>query len=65
MPGKKLKVTLTKSRIGLHPNHVKTLEALGLRRIRATVYHDDTPAIRGMLARVPYAVQHASSCSDR
>jgi large subunit ribosomal protein L30 len=57
LPGKKLKVTLTRSRIGLHPKHVRTLEALGLRRIRATVRHDDTAAIRGMLALVPYAVR--------
>jgi len=35
---------------------VRTLEALGLRRIRATVIHDDTAVIRGMIARVPYAV---------
>jgi large subunit ribosomal protein L30 len=36
---------------------VKTIQALGLRRIRATVSHADTPAVRGMLARVPYAVR--------
>ena len=48
---------LTKSLIGLKPNHVRTLSALGLRRIRASVHHDDTPAIRGMIARVPYAVR--------
>ena len=57
MPSKKLKVTLTRSLIGLKPNHVRTLHALGLRRIRATVTHADTPAIRGMVARVPYAVR--------
>ena len=57
MPSKKLKVTLTRSLIGLKPNHVRTLQALGLRRIRATVRHEDTPAVRGMLARVPYAVR--------
>jgi large subunit ribosomal protein L30 len=57
LPGRKLKVTLIRSRIGLHPTHVRTLEALGLRRIRAMVRHDDTPAIRGMLAQVPYAVR--------
>ena len=56
MPSKKLKVTLTRSAIGLLPSHVRTLEALGLRRIRATVVHDDTAVIRGMIARVPYAV---------
>lgn len=57
MPSKKLKVTLTRSLIGLLPNHVRTLQALGLRKVRATVRHADTPAIRGMLARVPYAVR--------
>jgi large subunit ribosomal protein L30 len=57
LPGRKLKVTLTRSLIGLHPKHVRTLQALGLRRIRAAVRHDDTPQIRGMLARVPYAVR--------
>ena len=57
MPSRKLKVTLMRSRIGLKPTHVRTLEALGLRRIRATVVHDDTPVIRGMIARVPYAVR--------
>ena len=46
-----------RSRIGLKPGHVRTLEALGLRRIRATVVHDDTPVIRGMIARVPYALR--------
>ncbi|PYM54937.1 MAG: 50S ribosomal protein L30 [Candidatus Rokuibacteriota bacterium] len=54
---RKLRVTLTRSLIGLKPNHVRTLNALGLRRIRASVVHDDTPAIRGMIDRVPYAVR--------
>ena len=36
---------------------MRTLQALGLRRIRAAVVHDDTPVIRGMIARVSYAVQ--------
>ncbi len=57
LPSKKLKITLMRSLIGLKPNHVKTLQALGLRKIRATVEHDDNPTIRGMVARVPYAVR--------
>ena len=57
MPSRKLKLTLTRSRIGLKPGHVRTLDALGLRRIRASVVHDDTPVIRGMIARVPYALR--------
>jgi large subunit ribosomal protein L30 len=64
LPGRKLRITLTRSLIGLTPNHVRTLQALGLRRIRATVVHDDTPAIRGMVARVPYAVRVEPDGSD-
>ena len=64
MPSRKLKVTLTRSLIGLKPGHVRTLQALGLRRIRATVVHDDTPVIRGMIARVPYAVRVEPAESD-
>jgi large subunit ribosomal protein L30 len=64
LPSRKLKVTLMRSRIGLKPGHVRTLEALGLRRIRASVVHDDTPVIRGMIARVPYAVRVEPAESD-
>jgi large subunit ribosomal protein L30 len=64
LPSRKLKITLTRSAIGLKPSHVGTLEALGLRRIRATVVHDDTPVIRGMIARVPYAVRVEPAESD-
>jgi large subunit ribosomal protein L30 len=57
LSSRKLKITLTRSPIGLKPDHVRTLQALGLRRIRATVIHDDTATIRGMVAKVPYAVR--------
>jgi len=36
---------------------VRTIQALGLRRIRATVVHEDTPIIRGMIAQVGYALR--------
>jgi large subunit ribosomal protein L30 len=64
LPGKRLKITLTRSLIGLKPNHVRTLRALGLRRIRATVVHGDTAAVRGMLARVSYALRVEPAGSD-
>jgi large subunit ribosomal protein L30 len=57
LSSRKLKITLTRSTIGLKPGHVRTLQALGLRRIRATVVHDDTAVIRGMVAKVPYALR--------
>jgi len=54
---KTLKVTLMRSIIGLSPTQEATLKALGLRRIRQVVEHDDTPSIRGMIRTVPFAVQ--------
>jgi len=54
---KKLKVTLVKSLIGLSPVQEGTVKALGLRHIRQTVEHDDTPTIRGMIASVPFCVE--------
>ena len=57
MPSRKLKITLVRSLIGLHPKHVKTLQALGLRKICKTVRHEENPSIRAMVARVPYAVR--------
>jgi large subunit ribosomal protein L30 len=54
---KKLRVTLVKSIIGLSPKQEATVRALGLRRIRHVVEHDDTPSIRGMIAMVPFAVE--------
>jgi large subunit ribosomal protein L30 len=54
---KKLRVTLVKSIIGLSPKQEATVRALGLRRIRQTVEHDDTPTIRGMLRAVPFCLR--------
>jgi large subunit ribosomal protein L30 len=51
---KKLRVTLTRSLIGLSPKQEATVKALGLRRMHASVTHDDTPTIRGMIAKVPH-----------
>ena len=45
-----------RSSIGIKPKQRGTLRALGLRRISTTVEHDDTPVIRGMLAKVPHLV---------
>lgn len=53
----KLKVTLVKSIIGLSPKQEATVRALGLRRIRQTVEHDDSPSIRGMIKAVTFALK--------
>ena len=54
---KKLKVTLVKSLIGLSPTQEATVIALGLRHVRQTVEHDDTPTIRGMINAVPFCLE--------
>ena len=56
MPDQKLKVTLTRSIIGLSPKQEATVRALGLRRLRQSVNHDDSPSVRGMIAKVPHVL---------
>ncbi len=54
---KKIKITQVRSGIG-HPQRQKrTLEALGLKRIRHTVEHDATPQILGMVEKVKHLVK--------
>jgi len=57
VPARRLKVTLTRSIIGLSPRQEATVKALGLRRINRTVVHEDTPTIRGMIAKVPHVLR--------
>ena len=53
---KKLKITLKKSLIGEKPKIRATDRSLGLRKIRQTVEHSDSPDLQGMLARVQHLV---------
>ncbi len=57
MASKTLKVTLTKSIIGLSPKQEATVKALGLRRMHQTVTHDDSATVRGMIAKVPHMLR--------
>ena len=52
-----IKITQEKSKIRTLKLHKRTLAALGLRRIRHSVIHEDTPAIRGMVDQVRYLVR--------
>lgn len=53
----KLQVTQIKSTIGSIENHKRTVRALGLKRIRDSKSHEDTPQIRGMLHKVRHLVR--------
>ena len=53
----KLTVTQRRSRNGSDKRQRDTLRSLGLRRIGHSVEHEDTPQIRGMLAKVAHLVE--------
>jgi len=52
-----LKITQTKSVIGSLGKHKRTIRALGLKRIRDSRVHGDTPQIRGMVHKVRHLVE--------
>jgi large subunit ribosomal protein L30 len=52
----KIKVTQVRSGIGRPLRQKRTLEALGLKRIRHTVEHTATPQIMGMIGKVQHLV---------
>ncbi|MFR8975246.1 MAG: 50S ribosomal protein L30, partial [Eubacteriales bacterium] len=52
----KLKVTLMKSTIGRKKDHIATVKALGLKKIRDEKIHEANPTILGMINKVDYMV---------
>ena len=52
----KLKITQVKSRIGATEKQCRNLDALGLRKSRQSVEHEDSAIIKGMLERVKHLV---------
>ena len=55
--GKRIKVTLVRSTIGFNKTQAKTVEGMGLRRIRHSVDLPDTPETRGMIHKVRHLVE--------
>lgn len=53
----KLKITLKRSPIGYNESQKRTVRALGLRKLHHSVIHDDSPTVRGMIAKVVHLVQ--------
>ena len=52
-----LKVRQVRSVVGSKQEDKRTVRALGLKRIRDSRVHEDTPQIRGMLHKVRHLVQ--------
>lgn len=53
----KVNIKLVKSIIGKPDNHIRTIQALGLKKVGQVVEKEDTPQIRGMIALVDYMVE--------
>ena len=53
----KLQITLTKSPIARLEKQIRTVEALGLRKIGQTVIKEDNPCVRGQIFRVRHMVK--------
>jgi large subunit ribosomal protein L30 len=51
---KLLEITYARSSIGRSGRQRRTVEALGLKKLHDTVRHEDTPTIRGMVAKVQH-----------
>ncbi len=54
---KKLRITYVRSAIGYSERHKDTIRTLGLRKLHQSVIREDTPTLRGMLAKVNHLVQ--------
>jgi large subunit ribosomal protein L30 len=52
-----LRITQRRSRNGATPRQRDTLRSLGLRRIRHSVEHEDSPQVRGMVRKVAHLVE--------
>jgi large subunit ribosomal protein L30 len=53
----RLKITQIRSTIDRKEPQKRTIQALGLGKVRRTVIHNDTPQIRGMIRAVQHLVK--------
>jgi large subunit ribosomal protein L30 len=54
-PGK-LEITQVRSVSGRQETHRRTLRALGIKKNQTSVIQNDTPAIRGMINKIPHMI---------
>ncbi len=52
-----IKIRQVRSIIGTKRPHREVMKSLGLRRIRHVVEREDSPAVRGMVAKVAHLVE--------
>ena len=54
---RRVRITLARSPLGFTERQKATVRSLGLKRMHQTVEKADTPAVRGMIARVSHLVK--------
>lgn len=54
---KTIRIRQTRSALGRPQDQHATLRGLGLRRVRHEVEREDTPAVRGMVNKIPHLVE--------
>ena len=52
----KLEITLNRSVIGAKEDQKRTIQTLGLKKIRQSIVHDDSDSLRGMINKVSHLV---------
>ncbi len=58
-----IRIRQVRSAIGRPRNQRQVLDSLGLRRIRHEVVRLDTPAVRGMVAKIPHLAEIVADAS--
>ncbi len=53
----KIKIKQVRSAINRPKRQKRTIEALGLKKLNQVKEHDDTPQIKGMIAKVAHMVE--------
>ncbi len=59
--GSTLRIKYVRSSIGRSEHQKRIVRSLGLRRLNQVVERDDTPAVRGVVAKIPHLVQIVGS----
>jgi large subunit ribosomal protein L30 len=54
---KKIKIQYLRSKICTPMKHKLVIKGLGFTRLNQVIEREDTPSIRGMIAKVPHLVQ--------
>jgi large subunit ribosomal protein L30 len=54
---KKIRLKWVRSAIAAPEKHKKVIKGLGFTRLNQVIHREDTPSIRGMVAKVPHLVQ--------